>query len=330
MTDCIKTCDSVKSDKLGYVKGYLVRFTGPESPDLEGDYFTKSTDYGFPVDKEVPINLYYNHGLDPEVGKACIGTGTVKMLDDGLWYQAQIDLATSYGKMIAKLAKQGMLGYSSGAASHMVERKSVGGANEITRWCIGEASITPTPAESRNQVKSIKDYMDDYMDDEEDEEEDEEEVEMPIPAGVDPASFAQSVFASSATQVVEEGIEELFYILHHNLWNLPETDNPSALIGALVDGFASRAKDLASFVTSSAAFQKGIRPKTKRQLEVRLRDAVGLSRAEAKRLASMTWENLRDADQALEEHVIDTPEVKTSTDTEERERLSLLLELYKR
>ena len=326
MTNCIKTCDSVKSDKLGVVKGYLVRFTGADSPDLEGDYFTKNTDYGFPIDKEVPINLYYNHGLDPEVGKRCIGSGTVKMMEDGLWYQAQINLADSYGKMIAKLAKQGMLGYSSGAASHMVERKMVGGANEITRWCIGEASITPTPAESRNTVKSIKDYMNDYMDDEEEEEEMEEEDVPMLPLGVDPVAFASGVFAQSGKDVIEEGIEELFYTLHHSLWTLPETDTPAAYIGALVDAFAARAKDLANSITNAAAFQKGIRPKTKRQLEARLRDAVGLSRAEAKRLASMTWETLRDADQDVEQPAIDEQEVKTSTD--ERERLALLLEMY--
>jgi len=324
--DCIKTSDSVKSDKLGFVKGYLVRFTGPNSPDLEGDYFTPQTDYGFPTDKEVPINLYYNHGLDPEVGKKCIGTGTVKMMEDGLWYQAQINMADAYGKMIAKLAKQGMLGFSSGAASHMVERKMMGGANEITRWCIGEASITPTPAESRNTVKSIKDYMDDYMNDEEDEEEEEEDVPMP-PMGIDPALYAQGVFSNSQHDVIEEGIEELFTTLHHSLWTLPDTDTPAAYISALVDAFASRAKDLAQSITNAGAFQKGIKPRTKRQLEVRLRDAVGLSRAQAKRLASMTWETLRDADQDVEEPVIETSEVKASTD-EERERLSLLLEMY--
>jgi len=41
--------DGIKSDRLGYVKGYLVRFGDTQSADLEGDYFTKSTDYGFPM-----------------------------------------------------------------------------------------------------------------------------------------------------------------------------------------------------------------------------------------------------------------------------------------
>ncbi len=43
------TVDGIKSDRLGYVKGYLVRFGDTKTADLEGDYFTASTDYGFPV-----------------------------------------------------------------------------------------------------------------------------------------------------------------------------------------------------------------------------------------------------------------------------------------
>ena len=41
--------DGIKSDRLGYVKGYLVRFGDTKTADLEGDYFTKATDYGFPM-----------------------------------------------------------------------------------------------------------------------------------------------------------------------------------------------------------------------------------------------------------------------------------------
>ena len=109
--------DAVKSDRLGHVKGYLVRFGDAESPDLEGDYFTASTDYGFPTKgQKVPLNLYYHHGMDGKVGKKSIGTGYIKMDDMGLWYEGQLDLADEYGKMIAKLCKQGKMGFSSGAA----------------------------------------------------------------------------------------------------------------------------------------------------------------------------------------------------------------------
>jgi len=137
------TVDGIKSDRLGYVKGYLVRFGDTKTADLEGDFFTASTDYGFPISKgqRVPLNVYYHHGMDSMVGKKSIGTGYIKMDDTGLWYEAQLDMADEYGSMIAKLCKQGKMGFSSGAAGHLVERKSMGGAAEITRWPIAEASL---------------------------------------------------------------------------------------------------------------------------------------------------------------------------------------------
>ena len=104
------TVDGIKSDRLGYVKGYLVRFGDTKATDLEGDYFTASTDYGLPMEegKRVPLNVYYHHGMDTQVGKKSIGTGYIKMDDTGLWYEAQLDLADEYGKMVAILCKQGI------------------------------------------------------------------------------------------------------------------------------------------------------------------------------------------------------------------------------
>ncbi len=66
-----------------------------KATDLEGDYFTRSTDYGFPMEegKRVPLNVYYHHGMDAQVGKKSIGTGFIKMTDEGLWYEAQLDMA---------------------------------------------------------------------------------------------------------------------------------------------------------------------------------------------------------------------------------------------
>jgi hypothetical protein len=60
--------DAIKADDNGRVRGYLVRFGGA---DLEGDYFTASTDFGRPMKsgERVPMNLYYHHGQDKQVGK---------------------------------------------------------------------------------------------------------------------------------------------------------------------------------------------------------------------------------------------------------------------
>jgi phage head maturation protease len=307
------TVDGIKSDRLGYVKGYLVRFGDTKTADLEGDYFTASTDYGFPVAKgqRVPLNVYYHHGMDSQVGKKSIGTGFVKMDDTGLWYEAQLDMADEYGSMIAKLCKQGKMGFSSGAAGHLVERKSMGGAAEITRWPIAEASITPTPAEYRNSVKTLKEYygMEPMI------EEEEEMVMAPMPEQ-SAAEYAAEIFKEAEGELIHEGLEAYWDALSGAMEVIESAD----MANALVDAFAERAKALYAMHG-----KKCIHPVSLRGVERRLRDAVGLSRASAKRLAPVVWDSLRDADQ---------PEVQPELvveakahDNDERQDLLARLEL---
>ncbi len=312
------TVDGIKSDRLGYVKGYLVRFGDTKTADLEGDFFTASTDYGFPVSKgqRVPLNVYYHHGMDAAVGKKSIGTGYIKMDDTGLWYEAQLDMADEYGSMIAKLCKQGKMGFSSGAAGHLVERKSMGGAAEITRWPIAEASITPTPAEYRNSVKSLKEYygMEPMMDMEE------EMVMAPMPEQ-SPEEYAMSVFNESEGDLIHEGLEAYYDALCGAI----EAVSDQAMADAIIDEFARRAKGLYAMHG-----MKSVQPASLRGVERRLRDAVGLSRASAKRLAPVVWDSLRDADQPEVQPELVVLEAKASTDNERADilaRLELLQQL---
>ena len=327
------TVDGIKSDRLGYVKGYLVRFGDTKTADLEGDYFTKATDYGFPMSegKRVPLNVYYHHGMDAQVGKKSIGTGYIKMDDTGLWYEAQLDMADEYGSMIAKLCKQGKMGFSSGAAGHLVERKSMGSAAEITRWPIAEASITPTPAEYRNTVKSLKDMygMEPMMDMEEDDNGGEEFLITPEEAepqiGEAPAAYIEKVFAGSGSHIIHEGFEGLYESLCAGIMGLYEVQgDKTPYITALVDGFADRAKKLATAIGADPMLVKSA-PDSLRGVERRLRDAVGLTRSSAKRLAPVVWDNLRDAGQPDEQPSI-VVEAK-ATDQDERADLLARLEI---
>ncbi len=304
--------DAIKSDRLGSVKGYLVRFGSPDATDLEGDYFTPQTDFGFPIKagERVPLNVYYHHGMDKMIGKKSIGTGYVKMDETGLWYEAQLDMADEYGSMIANLCKQGKMGYSSGAAGHMVERKSVGKASEITRWCIAEASITPTPAEYRNSVKSLEEMygMEPMM-------EEEEMVMAPMPEQ-SPEEYAVSVFDESESEMVHEGLEAYYDALCGAI----EMVTDQSMADAIIDEFAKRAKAL--FAMHGV---KSVQPASLRGVERRLRDAVGLSRSSAKRLAPVVWDSLRDADQPETQPDL---EVKAkATDIDERQELLARLEL---
>ena len=306
--------DSIKSDRLGSVKGYLVRFGSPDATDLEGDYFTPQTDFGFPIKagERVPLNVYYHHGMDKMIGKKSIGTGFVKMDETGLWYEAQLDMADSYGEMIAKLCKQGKMGYSSGAAGHMVERKSVGKASEITRWCIAEASITPTPAEYRNSVKSLEEMygMEPIM-------EEEEMVMAPMPEQ-SAAEYAADIFKEAEGELIHEGLEAYWDALSGAMEVIESAD----MANALIDAFAERAKALYAMHG-----KKCIHPVSLRGVERRLRDAVGLSRSSAKRLAPVVWDSLRDADQP--ETQPDLVVEAKATDVNERAELLARLELLK-
>jgi phage head maturation protease len=308
------TVDGIKSDRLGYVKGYLVRFGDAKATDLEGDYFTKSTDYGFPMEegKRVPLNVYYHHGMDQAVGKKSIGTGFIKMDSEGLWYEAQLDLADEYGKMVAKLCKQGKMGFSSGAAAHMVERKSMGGASEIIRWPIAEASITPTPAEFRNSVKSLEEYY--GMGEMED---DEEMMPEPMPEQ-SPEEYAAELFKMAESDLIHEGMEAYYEAMSEGIGMVSD----ASMAEAIINEFANRAKQL--YAMHGA---KCIHPASLRGVERRLRDAVGLSRSSAKRLAPVVWESLRDADQPDEQPSI-VVEAKAH-DKDERQELLARLELLK-
>jgi HK97 family phage major capsid protein len=146
--------DAIKAMGEGKVAGYLVRFTDETNPDMTDDYFGKDTEYGVIDGSTLPV--YYHHGMDEKLGIKSIGRGTVKFDETGLWFEAQLNMRSEYEQMIYELAKEGKLGWSSGAAGHLVEREEVGKSYHIKSWPIAEASLTPAPAEPRNGVMPIK------------------------------------------------------------------------------------------------------------------------------------------------------------------------------
>lgn len=144
--------DSVKALGEGKVGGYLVRYSGESDPDLTADYFDAQTAIHAPD----MLPVLYQHGFDEKVGKRVIGQARTGRDEVGMWVEAQLDMRDEYEKMIYAMAEKGKLGWSSGALSHLVDREPVGKSYHITSWFIGEASLTPTPAEPRNSVVPIK------------------------------------------------------------------------------------------------------------------------------------------------------------------------------
>jgi len=135
------------------VGGYGVVFGGM---DLEGEHFTKNTNFMLDL---VPTKLVlYDHTMQPEVQDVL---GAVKQtdlrVDDlGIWIEAQLDRSKKYVDAVMDLVKQGVIGLSSGAVSHLVRTDKSGA---ILQWPIVEFSLTPTPAEPRtlgvSEIKSL-------------------------------------------------------------------------------------------------------------------------------------------------------------------------------
>ncbi len=150
----------VKALGDGKVGGYLVRFGDAKNTDLEGDYFTKDTDFDVDFSNPVFSTVYYNHGTDTVLGRKKLGNGikgSLKKDEIGIWIDAQLDERNQYEKAILDLVSQKAMGWSSGTASYLVEREQVGKSFFIKKWTLGiDASLTPTPAEHRNEAVSLK------------------------------------------------------------------------------------------------------------------------------------------------------------------------------
>ena len=154
----ITQSNEVKSLGDGKFGGYLVRFGDASVTDLDGDYFTADTDFDFADGQRTTV--YYDHGLDPVLKRRKVGEGSLKRDEAGVWLEFQLQRRDEYEQHIEALAKKGKLGLSSGTAPHLVERVREGKANRIIAWPLGiDASVTPTPAEPRTMVQSLKSYL---------------------------------------------------------------------------------------------------------------------------------------------------------------------------
>lgn len=149
--------DEIKALDNGRIGGYLVRFSSADDPDLVGDYFTRDTNFG-PHKTSI---VYYQHGFDGTLKSRVLDdNATLTVRDAGVWIEAQLSMRDDYERMLYEAAAAGKMGWSSGTASHLVEREPVGKAYHIKSWPLGlDASITPTPAEPRASVIPLKAYI---------------------------------------------------------------------------------------------------------------------------------------------------------------------------
>jgi hypothetical protein len=156
-------CKALGPAKVG---GLLVRFGSPAEADVQGDFFTPATYYGQALKGR--LDVVYHHGLGRvddlanRLGNEIIGSGTIQLRDDGLWFEAELDTDKPDVKAVYAKASQGLLGWSSGSTERLVKREEIkSGITRIERWPLIEASLSPKPVDPRNRAVALKALLND-------------------------------------------------------------------------------------------------------------------------------------------------------------------------
>ncbi len=152
----IKSSDSTKT--VFEVMG--VPYGGPAflgGSDLQGERFTKSTDFGrdlggaFVVDT---IYSFYDHALNDGIGKQQIGFAKFfQETEQGQLWNIEVSKAYQYHDFIYAMAQANLLGASSQPVQTAVEIDEDG---NIKRWPLAEISLTPTPANPAAVMQLMK------------------------------------------------------------------------------------------------------------------------------------------------------------------------------
>jgi HK97 family phage major capsid protein len=141
----------------GKIGGYLVKFSSADDPDLAGDFFTPETNFG----KHQTTPVLFEHGMDETLKRRIFDDDAdLKQDEFGVWVEAQLEMRDAYEQFLYSMAEGGKLGWSSGTAAHLVERKRVGKGHQMLRWPLGlDASLTLTPMEPRAEAIPLRSYM---------------------------------------------------------------------------------------------------------------------------------------------------------------------------
>lgn len=127
------------NDHTAKIAGWGVVF---DSSDLEGEQFAATCDFKSEWYQHPP--LLYDHTLNAPQEQ--LGHVTSMKQDSyGVWIEAELDRSRAYTNAVLELVDQGVIGFSTGSAAHLVRRED----KSITQWPILEVSLTTTPCEPR-------------------------------------------------------------------------------------------------------------------------------------------------------------------------------------
>ena len=142
---------TVKSIGANRVGSYAVIWGDETRKDLTGEWFSPQTEELTAIyDAVGKLPYLYHHGMDESLKTTVIGiVDTLKADSIGLWYEAQLKLASEYEEYVNKLLADKKLKTST--QTFPVARRVNEKTGHIERWPIVEITSTPTPAEYRMQ-----------------------------------------------------------------------------------------------------------------------------------------------------------------------------------
>lgn len=127
------------------IEGYGVPF----GLDLDGQQFTPATDRHHDWFPKGGRPILYHHGFNDTIKMSPVGwEQSTESREEGDWVRAELDKASKYYDRVAKLVRDGKVGWSSAAPDHKVK---VARDGTIEVWPVIEYSLTPTPSKP-NQV----------------------------------------------------------------------------------------------------------------------------------------------------------------------------------
>lgn len=138
-------------------------YTGPKNADgTQGEFFTKSTKFDSPYTSTGHLLIDWEHGQGKHVdGEGAPGRDdifgvvdwkTATVDESGVWVERALNRRSKYIQWLETLVDAGVVGSSSEAIGHQVEKKTSG---EIVKWPLKRDTFTLTPMEPRMLSENV-------------------------------------------------------------------------------------------------------------------------------------------------------------------------------
>ena len=180
------TAKFIKVDDSLRVGGYLVRFTDKDTPDLQGEFFDKDTNFWLESNPIKGKPIFIDHMFDTKMGAIPVGVlDFIKEDNVGLWVEGKLKERKEYEEMLEKWNQKGYIKlsahdvtklatnlttavktffgtgkaqWSSGAVPQSVEVSDVedSDSKHIDSWMFIEGTGVMTPAEPNGTQIGLK------------------------------------------------------------------------------------------------------------------------------------------------------------------------------